>query len=221
MPAQPGSGDPVADLSSGHLGDAEAYDGRHAVTEALRDLADGAPGAMDRLVPLVYADLARIAHRQLGLEAAGHTLATTDLVHEAYLRLVDQTRARWTDRAHFFAIAAHVMRRVLVDHARRHRALRRGGADRRAIPLDALESTREAGSLATSERVDILLAMDEALERLAALDARQASVVECRFFGGLTEAETAEALGVTARTVARDWVKARGWLYQALRDAVG
>ena len=187
----------------------------HAITDALAALRGGDPGAMDRLVPLVYEELARIAHRQLGLEATGHTLSTTALVHEAYLRLVDQTRAQWADRAQFFGVAAHSMRRVLVDHARRHRAARRGGVNRRDVSLEALEAIDPA-SLAAGDRADILVAMDEALERLAALDARQARVVECRFFGGLTETETAEALGVTARTVARDWVKARGWLYTEL-----
>ena len=187
----------------------------HAITDALAALRGGDPDAMDRLVPLVYEELARIAHRQLGLEATGHTLSTTALVHEAYLRLVDQTRAQWADRAQFFGVAAHSMRRVLVDHARRHRAARRGGANRRDVPLEALEAI-DAANLAAGDRADILVALDEALERLAALDARQARVVECRFFGGLTESETAETLGVTARTVARDWVKARGWLYQEL-----
>jgi RNA polymerase sigma factor (TIGR02999 family) len=172
---------------------------------------------LDRLVPLVYADLAAIAHRQLGLETAGHTLSTTAVVHEAYLRLVDQTHAQWADRVQFFAVAAHVMRRLLVDHARRHGAARRGGPHLRAISFEALEAADD-GSLAAGERADVLLAVDEALERLAVLDPRQARVVECRFFGGLTEEETAEALGVTARTVARDWVKARGWLYQELSD---
>ena len=190
----------------------------HAVTDALGALRDGVPGAMDELVPLVYDELTRIAHRQLGLEAVGHTLSTSALVHEAYLRLVDQTRVQWTDRAQFFAVAAQAMRRVLIDHARRHRATRRGGA-RPRISLDLLDSA-DLGCLAVDQRADVLVAMDEALERLAALDARQARVVECRFFGGLTEADTAAALGVTARTVARDWVKARGWLYQELRDDV-
>jgi len=187
----------------------------HAITDALAALRGGDPDAMDRLVPLVYEELARIAHRQLRLEVPGHTLSTTALVHEAYLRLVDQTRAQWADRAQFFGVAAHSMRRVLVDHARRHRAARRGGVHRRDVPLEALEAS-DAANLAAGDRADILVAMDEALDRLAALDARQARVVECRFFGGLTESETAEALGVTARTVARDWVKARGWLYQEL-----
>ena len=190
---------------------------QHAITEVLAELRRAVPGAMDRLVPLVYGDLARIARRQLALEASGHTLSTTEVVHEAYLRLVDQTRVQWADRAHFFAVAAHVMRRVLVDHARRRRAARRGGQYRRSVSLETLESV-DGGSLAADQRADMLVAMDEALERLAALDPRQARVVECRYFGGLTEEETAEALGVTARTVARDWVKARGWLYQELRD---
>jgi RNA polymerase sigma factor (TIGR02999 family) len=190
---------------------------QHAITGVLGELRDGVPGAMDRLIPLVYEDLARIAHRQLGLEGSGHTLPTSALVHEAYLRLVDQTRAHWTDRAQFYAVAAHVMRRVLVDHARRHRAERRGGAGPRPVSLEALES-KDAGNLAVSDRADALLAIDEALDRLAMLDSRQARVVDCRFFGGLTETETAEALGVTPRTVERDWVKARGWLYQELSD---
>ncbi len=188
-----------------------------AITEVLGQVRDGVPGAMDRLVELVYADLARLAHRQLGLEAAGHTLSTTDLIHEAYIRLVDQTRTQWADRAHFFAVAAHVMRRVLVDHARRHRAERRGGPKRRVVSIEVLESA-DIASLTTDQRADVLLEMDDALERLAQLDERQARVVECRFFGGLTEEDTAAALNVTPRTVARDWVKARGWLSRMLCD---
>ena len=190
---------------------------QHAITDALGQLRDGVPGAFDRLVPLVYGDLAGIAHRQLALEESGHTLSTTELVHEAYRRLVDQTHIEWNDRVHFFAVAAHVMRRVLVDHARRHRAARRGGPHRRAVSLEELDSAGN-GSLSSDQRADVLVAVDEALVQLAALDARQARVVECRFFGGMTEPETARALGVTERTVARDWVKARGWLYQRLCD---
>jgi RNA polymerase sigma factor (TIGR02999 family) len=188
---------------------------QHQVTDVLAELRIGVPGAMDRLIALVYGDLSRIAHRQLRLEAAGHTLSTTALVHEAYLRLVDQTRAKWSDRVQFFAVAAHVMRRVLVDHARRHRAIRRGGAGAHPVALEALDAA--AGGLAT-DRADVLVALDAALDRLAVLEPRQASVVECRFFGGLSTEETAEALGVTTRTVERDWVKARGWLYQTLAD---
>ena len=190
------------------------------ITRLLGEMRAGSSDAFERLWPLVYADLERIAHRQLGLEPAGHTLSTNALVHEAYVRLVDQTRVQWADRAHFFSVAAHVMRRVLVDYARRHRAARRGGGQRSAISLELLESMND-GSIAVGERADVLLALDDALQRLATLDARQARVIECRFFAGLTELETAEALGVTARTVARDWVKARGWLYQELAaDAV-
>lgn len=187
-----------------------------AITEALGELRAGVPGAFDRLLPLVYPELARIAHRQLGLEPAGHTLSTTALVHEAYLRLVDQSRAQWADRAQFLAVAAHVMRRVLIDHARRHAAVRRGGALRR-VPVEVLEGSGGL-ELGVGERAEVLLALDEALARLARLDERQAKVIECRFFAGMTEPETAEALGVTARTVARDWVKARGWLYRELSD---
>ena len=190
------------------------------ITRLLGEMRAGSSDALERLWPLVYADLERIAHRQLGLEPAGHTLSTNALVHEAYVRLVDQTRVQWADRAHFFSVAAHVMRRVLVDYARRHRAARRGGGQRSAISLELLESMND-GSIAVGERADVLLALDDALHRLATLDARQARVIECRFFAGLTELETAEALGVTTRTVARDWVKARGWLYQELAaDAV-
>lgn len=184
------------------------------ITEALIALRDGAPEAMGRLVPLVYEQLRGIAHRQLQAEPTGHTLTTTALVHEAYLRLVDQSRVQWQDRAHFFAIASGAMRRILIDYARRHRAVRRGGlADRtppKPVSLDAVE-------LPVAERADALVAVDEALERLAAVDARAAQVVECRFFGGLTEAETAAALGVSERTVAREWSLAKGWLYGELK----
>ena len=187
------------------------------MTELLVDLRRGAPGAMEQLMSVVYDDLSRIAHRHLRIESAGHTLSTTALVHEAYLRLVDQTRAQWMDRAQFLGIAAQVMRRVLVDHARRHRAGRRGGPQLQRVPLEMLESA-DAGAAAAGERADVLMALDDALLTLGRLAPRQARVVECRFFGGLTEDETASVLGVTARTVARDWVKARGWLMQELSD---
>lgn len=185
-----------------------------AITEALCALRNGAPEAMDRLVPLVYEQLRRIAHLQLRAEPVGHTFSTTALVHEAYLKLVDQTRAEWQDRGHFFAVASGAMRRILVDYARRYRAARRGGGEDgapvRPVPLDDTD-------IPVAERADALVALDEALERLGRLDERQARVVECRFFGGLTEEETATALGVSQRTVAREWVTARGWLYQELQ----
>lgn len=166
--------------------------------------------ALDQLFPLVYEALGRIAHHQLERERPDHTLDTRALVHEAFLKLVDQTRAQWADRAQFFAVAARAMRRILVDYARRHRALKRGG-ERAQISLDDV-------ALVAEERADAVIALDEALARLAALDERLSRVVECRFFGGLTEEETAEALAVTPRTVRRDWVKAKGWLYQALQS---
>jgi RNA polymerase sigma factor (TIGR02999 family) len=178
-----------------------------SITDLLIQLRSGSAEPIDRLYSLVYEELARIAHRQLRNERPDHTLGTTGLVHETYLRLVDHTRIEWQDRAHFFAVAARAMRRILVDYARQHRALRRGGGLRR-VPL-----TEEA---AIAERGEHLLALDEALGRLASLSQRLSQVVECRYFGGLTEEETAEALGVTARTVQRDWAKARGWLYLQL-----
>lgn len=194
---------------------------------------EGDPAAWDRLVPFVYAELRAMAHRQLRREADGHTLTTTALVHEAYLRLVNWENAPSLDQAHFLALAARVMRRVLIDHARQYHAAKRAGAYER-VPLvsvtDALEPGvhHSAGALrqgsyddalaVADERAETLLALDEALGRLAGLDPRLAQVVEYRFFGGLTEEETAAALGITARTVRRDWVKAKGWLLQVLAE---
>jgi len=178
------------------------------LTELLLALRDGRAGVVDQLYPLVYEELHRIAHRALRGERTGHTLGTTGLVHEAYLGLVDQTRLEYRDRAHFYGIAARAMRHILVDYARRHGAAKRGGS-RRAISLDE-------AILAVEDRAEALLALDEALSELEALDPRLGQVVQCRFFGGLTEEETGEVLGVTARTVRRDWLKAKGWLYHHL-----
>lgn len=177
------------------------------ITDLLLELRRGSREAEERLYAMVYADLRRVAHAQLRRERPGHTLGTTGLVHETYVRLVDQTRVEWRDRAHFFGVAAGAMRRILVDYARRNRAARRGGT---------LAHLPFADDTPAAVRGDELLALDEALERLAALDRRLSQVVECRYFGGLTEEETAEVLGVTRRTVQRDWAKARGWLYQEL-----
>ena len=168
-------------------------------------------------MPLVYDQLRRMAHRQLAAEPTGHTLTSTALVHEAYLKLVNQSRAQWQDRAHFFAIAARALRRILIDYARRHRAARRGGGPAGPPARVALDSVE----LPVAERADALLALDEALDRLAQRDARLAQVVECRFFAGLSEAETAAALDVSQRTVARQWVLAKGWLYQELQPEAG
>jgi RNA polymerase sigma-70 factor, ECF subfamily len=181
------------------------------VTDALAAARDGAPGALDRVFPLVYGQLRDLARRRLAGERSGHTLSTTALVHEAYVKLIDQTRVQWQDRAHFFAVAAGAMRRILVDHARRRRAVRRGGAAGvRRISLDDVE-------IAAGERAAEIVALDEALERLAGIDPRQARVVELRFFGGLSEKETGDTLGISQRTVAREWVTAKGWLYRELR----
>lgn len=183
-----------------------------AITEALRALASGAAGADEQLAELVYDPLRAIAIRQLQFERDGHTLETNGLVHEAYITIINQPGANFRDRSHFFAVAARVMRRILVDHARKHRAARRGG-EYTVVSLDDLQP----GAIAAQERAEELIALDEALDRLEQLDPRLSKVVECRFFAGLTEAETAEVLGVTSRTVTRDWLKARGWLYQQLR----
>jgi RNA polymerase sigma-70 factor, ECF subfamily len=182
--------------------------GAEPITDLLLQIRDGEPAAMDRLFPLVYDQLRHMAHQALRREHPDHTLGTTGLIHEAYLKLVDQTRAEWRDRAHFYAVAAPAMRRILVDYARRHRRAKRGGGQR-PVSLDE-------GAVSLDQRADNLVALDEALTRLAELNPRLSRVVECRFFGGLTEEEIAEALGVTARTVKRDWAKARGWLYQEL-----
>lgn len=190
--------------------------GPEPITDALLALREGSPGAMDRLIPLVYDQLRRIAHRQLGAEATGHTLSTTGLVHEAYLKLVDQTRAQWQDRGQFFAVAATAMRRVLIEYARRANAARRGGGSNgqkyARMSLDDVQ-------IPIAERAAVLVDLDEALQRLALVDARLAQIVECRFFAGLTESETAAALSLSQRTVAREWVVAKGWLLQELRDA--
>jgi RNA polymerase sigma factor (TIGR02999 family) len=179
------------------------------ITGLLIESRGGNPDALDRVFQLVYGELRRIASRQLRGERDDHTLSTTGLVHETYLRLASQSRVQWQDRAHFYRAAAGAMRRILVDYARRYLADRRGGGLRR-VTLDE-EAT-------AAERGETLLALDEALKGLAALDQRLSQVVECRYFGGLTEEETADALGITARTVRRDWAKARCWLYLELSN---
>jgi RNA polymerase sigma factor (TIGR02999 family) len=183
--------------------------GRSQITDLLLEVRGGDSAARDRLYAAVYDELRRIAHRQLQGERPDHTLGTTGLVHETYMKLVDLDRVEWQDRGHFFRAAAGAMRRILVDYARKHQAARRGGG----VSPGFLDDDAPA-----AERSDMLVALDEALERLARLSERMSRVVECRFFGGLTEDETAEALGVTARTVERDWAKARAWLYLELGE---
>jgi RNA polymerase sigma factor (TIGR02999 family) len=205
-------------VTCGYLRRTEMPD-RHEqeISEALAAHSRGAPEAMSQLMPLVYRELKQIAHRQLAAEVGGHTLSTTAVVHEAYLRLAGQSRARLLDHGQFFAIAARTMRRVLIDYARQHQAARRGGPGRSSVTLDFLEHS-DSAAISIPERADSLLALDAALEDLQRMDERLARVVECRFFAGLSEVETAEALGVSQRTVSRDWRMARAWLYEALCD---
>jgi RNA polymerase sigma factor (TIGR02999 family) len=183
------------------------------VTGLLLEWSAGSEAARSKLVPLVYRELRRRARHALGSERSDHTLQPTALVHETYQRLVDQRRVQWQNRAHFFAVAAGLMRRILVDHARRRAALRRGGGARR-IALS------EADAPAVAAEVEVL-AVDEALAQLAALDPDQARIVELRFFGGLTVEETAEVVGVSRATVHRDWAMARAWLRQRLGGEAG
>ena len=178
------------------------------VTRLLDQLRAGDSAAFDRLVPLVHDELRVIAARLLRHEAPGHTLQPTDLVHEAYIKLASGALPDWQNRAHFFGIASNTMRRLLVDHARRRKAAKRGGG------IAPLRVTNERIGVDLS--LDELLSLDDALERLGAMDPRLLQVVERRFFGGLTEEEVAESLGVTARTVQRDWARARAWLYKEL-----
>ena len=183
----------------------------HQVTELLRSWARGDQSALDRLVPLVHDELHRLAHRCMRQEQAGHTLQTTALVDEAYLRLVDADNVRWEDRRHFFAIAATIMRRILVDFARARRAKKR-----EAILLKAPVDLERLQVAAPQPDADIV-ALDDALQSLAVFDARGARVVELRYFGGLSIEETAEVLGVSPRTVKRDWAAARAWLMGELQ----
>jgi len=177
-------------------------------TRLLAELSQGGRDAFDRLFPLVYDQLRRIARRRLRLEPMGHTLTTTALVHETYLELADADGIPWTGRAHFFAVAARAMRRILVDHAVRQRAQRRGGAPER-VALDEI-------ALAADQPSEDVLSLDEALQRLEATRSRHARIIECRFFGGLSIDETAEALGVSPSTVKREWTMARAWLNREL-----
>lgn len=180
------------------------------VTQLLQELRRGRAEAFDDLIPLVYEQLQQIARRRLGKERDDHTLRTTELVHEAYDRLVDHHAVDWNDRSHFFAVAARAMRQVLVEHARRKNAQKRGGS----APHVSVDETRPSD---TPPSVAIL-ALHDALEQLETLDARQAKVVEGRFFAGLTIGETAQMLDVSPSTVKRDWRTARAWLAKELRE---
>jgi RNA polymerase sigma factor (TIGR02999 family) len=182
------------------------------VTDLLVAWSGGDEQALAKLMPLVHGELRRLARRQMAGERQGHTLQTTALINEAYLRLIDLTRIRWQDRAHFLAISARLMRRILVDHARARRYAKRGGGA-------ATVSLEEALVVTSDSRPD-LVALDDALKALAAIDSRKSQVVEMRFFGGLSVEETAEALGVSPQTVMRDWRLAKVWLLRELGKGV-
>ena len=181
---------------------------RDDITQILRELRDGASGAAEALLPLVYDELRVMAHRRMSPGARDVTLDTTALVHEAYVRLFDRSRLDWKDRRHFFSVAAIAMRQIVVDHARRRSAAKRGG-DARRVDLDST-------NLAIDAQADEIVALNDALSRLARLDERLARVVELRFFAGLSVEEVADVLETSERTVKRDWRKARALLYQAI-----
>lgn len=181
------------------------------LTRLLRDWSKGDEKAATELFPIIYEELRRLARRYMSRERPDHTLQTNALIHEAYLRLAGQTRATWQNRSEFFAVAAQMMRRILVDHARSRAYQKRGGSIVR-VPVDVDQS-----ALVAPERGPDLIALDSALERLAAFDARKAKVVELRYFGGLEVQEIAEVLGISTVTVTRDWKMAKAWLRQELR----
>jgi RNA polymerase sigma-70 factor (ECF subfamily) len=178
------------------------------VTQLLVDWGNGNQAALDQLIPLVYTELRQLARRYMSRKRPGHTMQTTALIHEAYLRLADQNQVRWENRAHFLGIAARLMRQILIEHARRHtRAKRGGGAGTIALDEAAIVSQTRAAEL---------LALDDALERLAAIDPRKSRVVELRFFGGLSVEEAAIVLNVAPNTVLRDWRLAKAWLHREI-----
>ncbi len=176
----------------------------HEVTELLQDWSEGDESALARLMPLVYDELHRLAHQHMKHEKPGHILQTSALINEAYLRLVDRPRTHWENRAQFFGIVARVMRRILVDEARKRKADKRGG--------DAIHVTLNEATNVAHEQAANVVALDDALKSLEAIDSRQSKIVELRFFGGLSIDETAEVLKVSSGTVMRDWTFARAWL---------
>ena len=179
----------------------------HDVTGLLRQWSNGNQQALGELLPIIYDELRRVAHQYLHRERNEQMLETTALVHEAYLKLIDQRSVNWQNRAHFFAIAAQAMRRILIDNARKRSAVKREGEK---VPLDDV-------AIISTDRAQHLLALDEALIRLETIDPQQSKIVELRYFGGLTIEETAEAMGISPATVKREWAMARAWLYQELQ----
>jgi RNA polymerase sigma factor (TIGR02999 family) len=176
------------------------------ITQMLIELTDGKKDVVNEILPLIYAELRKLASGYLRKERSNHTLQPTALVHEAYMKLIDQKKVKWQNRSHFFGIAAQVMRRILMDHARKHKAEKRGGAGENI-------SLEEEFIIVQGERSDQLLALDEALENLAKIDEIKAKIVELRYFGGLSVEETAEVLGVSEITIKRHWRMAKAWLY--------
>jgi RNA polymerase sigma-70 factor, ECF subfamily len=183
---------------------------RQQITQMLVEWSNGDQAALDKIVPLIHSELHKLAHQYMRRERAGHTLQTTALVNEAYLRLVDQKNVQWQNRAHFFGIAAQMMRRILVDYARKQNYLKHGGGVRH-VSLDQ-------AAVISRERTAELVALDEALNALALIDPRAARVVELRFFGGLTVKETAEAMGLSVDMVKRDWSTAKAWLHRQMSN---
>ena len=181
---------------------------QHQITQLLAEWSEGNQSALDELYPLVYEELHRLARRYMSRERKGHTLQTTALINEAYVRLVDQKNVRWANRSHFFAISAQIMRRILIDHARRHAYAKRGGG--------AKQVSLEEAAIVVPDQASELVRLDEALKTLAKLDERRCYVVELRYFGGLSNEEIAGVLKVSENTVTRDWNLARAWLYQHL-----
>jgi RNA polymerase sigma factor (TIGR02999 family) len=179
------------------------------ITQLLVDWGNGDQAALEKLMPLVYSELRRLASNYLRRERGEHTLQPTALVNEAYLKLIDQRNAKWQNRAHFFGISAQLMRRILVDHARQHQAVKRGGSGQQRVSIATVEK------LAKEPEVD-LLALNEALDELARMDPQQGRIVELKFFGGLQIEEIAEVLGIGHATVERDWKIARAWLRRQL-----
>jgi len=183
---------------------------RHQITELLAEWREGNQSALDELYPLVYDELHRLARRYMSRERKDHTLQTTALINEAYVRMVDQKNVNWANRSHFFAISAQIMRRILIDHARRHAYAKRGGGAQQV-------SLEEVAALVPEQGRE-LMRLDEALKSLAERDPRRSQVVELRYFGGLNNEEIAGVLQVSENTVTRDWNMARAWLYQQLSE---
>ena len=181
---------------------------QHEITQLLAEWREGNQSALDELYPLVYDELHRLARRYMSRENKGHTLQTTALINEAYVRLIDQKNVHWANRSHFFAISAQIMRRILIDHARRHLYAKRGGGAR-PVSLEEVATV-------LPDQSEELLRLDEALKSLAEMDPRRSQVVELRYFGGLNNEEIAGVLNVSENTVTRDWNMARAWLYQQL-----